>query len=609
MSRHLLPMLALLSIVTACSGGGSGGGSASGGSSSGASSSSGSSGSSSGSSGSGAHAFYLPYQATPSSSSGATGLLVVPSNNLGATPVFATDAIDNIIGRLFRISRVGSGTLQSYQPYALVYNTSGAAGGDHLWRLGLDATTAPVPVQMGSAVIPGSGSLCNWYQGQTAADPSTSFFILGISSSFGCQTSTTSYQLVRYLDAATTAPTTLPAGLSQFQAMYNGDGTLAGILALHNGDLVYYHGLDFTNPKTVVVGPYYQFEFVGYPAAPAQTPLPGAPTMGFVALYSGSPTALFRVDNTGAISGDLYDVQPGSVIHHFYGVFNASNAYLVDHSDSIQFGTDQWTVNVLQLPLDATSRAQVLYSTSSQTAPQGTGKPELIGVAGNKLYLTYQPPPTPNFGGGSSSGGSGSSGGSSSGGITYSAVGGVQALTIGTPGTPVPVATIDGALYFVRMLGGQFFLASEPNRSADTAYNTEVFNQDGSVVQPMQANSALVGSTPDTLVQLQGITPGNAAGDFSGGTVYVMPVSSPTSPVPLHTSDGSRLAVPAGTNASACFGGVASGFLAGTFSSLTSTPQPTLQISAFAVDLGGNLVVPISMPDTNIVPVMGGYGC
>lgn len=503
--------------------------------------------------------------------------------------------------RLWCTAARGSGGLLGYQPYAIAYATSGVSGGDHLWRLGLDASGAPAPVQMSSLTIPSGSTLCVGYQGQTnAADPSTTFFILGVSATYPC--GSVSYQLVRYTDSASTAPAPVPANVSQFQGLYAANGMMTGLLAWQ-GDIVFYKGLDFSSPKTLFFG-VYPFTFVGYPPAPAGTPLPGAPSSGFMLVRSnGFPTKLYRVDNTGAVSADLYDDPPVSnrTVYNFFAAFDSNNAYLSDYSDDFSSGSDRWAASYLQVPLTGASAAQVLYQTSSATAAPGAGAPTLVGPSGNRLYLTYQTAPVSS--GGSSSGGSGGSsgGGSSSGGSSGGSVstsGGLQTLTIGVPGTPTPVFSLPGEFGFVRLQGGQFFLGSYPynaSTSADTTFNTEVVKPDGTVVQPALANSVFIGGTADSLVQVRGITDTGNSADYGGGMLYQVPVSAPAPPAPLRTADSNVVVVP--TGAFACVFGVANGFMTGRFSGMSED-------TTLAVDLGRNLVVPLRMTNTTISPAM-----
>ena len=204
----------------------------SGGSSSGSSSSSSGSSSSSSSSSGGALYLYIAYQASPTSGTagGTTGLFVIPSDNLSAQPLFVTTDSGSSLAAIYQFSLNSAGYITGYTPFGIVYNDLLQ---QHLYRLdlGIQSGNAPALVQM-STLSFSQTKVCEMsiIVRTNFTDPLTTAFIFRVAANGSPCGAADQFLMVHYTDSATTAPVTVPS--APMGAIYNSDGSLAGLLAL-----------------------------------------------------------------------------------------------------------------------------------------------------------------------------------------------------------------------------------------------------------------------------------------------------------------------------------------------------------------------------------------
>ena len=170
--------------------------------------------------------FWMPFSATPATTGGKAGLLVVPSFAVGSspapTPSFITTAEPTLLGATFTL--VGTFTAPtSVTPALLIYSAKGADGNLHLYGLNLtnptNSSTPPKPVQITNLSVKAPNVICAAGQSQSNLTSTLSVVIhvatpKATSSCASAPTGT--YYLAAYTNSATTAPTVLkiPGGTS-----------------------------------------------------------------------------------------------------------------------------------------------------------------------------------------------------------------------------------------------------------------------------------------------------------------------------------------------------------------------------------------------------------
>jgi hypothetical protein len=287
------------------------------------------------------------------------------------------------------------------------------------------------------------------------------------------------------------------------------------------------------------------------------------PTYSFLLVSGGSvasgAAAVYRIDYSGTISADLYDVyyRTGMLV-------DSGNLYFTATTGEPSPGAFGEAVG--RIPGDG-GAVQILQS---MVVSPGNLPPALIGVSGSNLVLdgtTGTSPQTQWY---------------------------VATVPTSAPGTLTTIATNDG-IPSISLVGGDIFVnwsdfISIPN--ADARYSTEILDTNGNVLQSNLPSSSFISADP--VLQVRNITDPDLLG---GGGVNVLDLSQPSSPIPvaLQTAAGTAFDFPSGT------GHVS-------FSPVTSTigvadgmavqgknPQP-----AFVYDLAKGVIVPVSIANSSI---------
>jgi hypothetical protein len=262
--------------------------------------------------------YLLPYSAFSQTTGGKNGVFVVPSNALSSAPQYLTTSQTQYAATASRFLTDATGQVTAQVPYGLVYMTSGASGGDHLYKADLTATgTTPVPAQLTNFAPRGQvcGFLSPAVDQTNLGDPATAYFILAeTSGNIGsiCGSPDNQFVLFHYTDSASTAPVSTPLGQGNASIVTFHDastGKLDGVVLVDAaGNLKYYADIGFASGKTllsgvngfVIINASGQYAFLAVYKASAGTATT-APAITSAALY--------RVDSTGAISPALYTYQ------------------------------------------------------------------------------------------------------------------------------------------------------------------------------------------------------------------------------------------------------------------------------------------------------------
>lgn len=545
-------------VLVGCGGGGSSPEPGPGGSSSGTSSSGGSSSgsSSSGSSSSGGSGLYLPFIAT-STSGGETGVFVIPSNNLSATPVFVTrtPATSQAVSVVALLKQLSSGTSSS--PYALAYIAVGSDGNTHVYSLNLSPTSvAPSATQLSTLSLSSMADICGIVgSAQTKiADPTTWFVVVHT-----CGAGGDVYQVIHYNDSPTTNPTVvnLAAPPNSLTALYQSDGALGGVVLLNSatGDLDFYSDDTFTSPKVLTTGVSASLDIADDSTAD-NTGSIGA-TTAFLSVTTSSGTSVWRVPASGAASNVL--AASGSLTP---GVADDNNVYFSDN-DPASGG------QVIYQEAIAGGTPTALYR-STIGGPALSTPYMLVGSNGTSLVLTAIGGTPPND-------------------ISTS----VLTLPVGTPATPTTLAGPFSGTAAVSMCPSATGDVTSDDILLNVAEGSEALTPGGVVKQSMLANSAFVAcSGLGSVLQVRGIT--DTSGGYGGGTVSAINLAS-FSATTLSTTTGSgTYTVPSGDKLSVLFLSAAIGLG-------SVAPQPNSTTSdGIAVDLSKSLIVTVSVPNSTV---------
>lgn len=271
-------------------------------------------------------AFYIPGTASPATSTGKTGLFVVPASAPTTAPAFITTSVVTVLGLAAQFS-IAAGVVNEYSPYALIYLGKGTDSRYHVYGLPLTGTTVPKPVQISNLSLAASSDLCSFREGQTnLAQPTTLFLLLQVPSGKGtCSGPAFVFEVVHYTDAASTAPKVVNVTTTQFSAIYISSasvpGPLGGMVMLNGTNLQFYTSDAFTSPKTLVTGVSAVEDSFTSTAVDADF---------YGVTKTGGKQYLYRV-NTSGVAVDEYAAS--GVLQ--FGASDKSNVYFIDDVASI----------------------------------------------------------------------------------------------------------------------------------------------------------------------------------------------------------------------------------------------------------------------------------
>jgi hypothetical protein len=537
-------------------------------------------------------AFYLPFVAS-TTGSGATGLFVIPSNDLSATPIFVTKTAAGaqtveVVGFSKNPTSNSSNVVTSTTPYALLYLAVGSDGNAHLYSVNLsDVSVAPSATQVSSLSLSALSDICSIVgSAQTNLyDPTTLFVVLrtNAAGSSSCGNGGDVYRVAHYSDSSTTDPTvvdinTPTAALGgMFTALYQTSGALGGLVLLDaTGDLDFYTSGAFTSPTVLTSGVTSALDLVD-DSSVNSTGYLGAST-AFLSVTTSSGSSVWRVPS----SGEASSIFSASGILGVTGVADTQNVYFTDtvalsgseriYQEAISGGT----------PME-------LYS-----APVAPGSIYfLVGSNGTSLVLTSTTVSitgtVPTIGSTSTS---------------------LLTLPVGNAATPTVIAgpfsgQVSAAMCpatFGNVASDDLLLnVTETATTGSTttySYSSEVLAPSGGVTQATLADSAFLGLPActgnfGTVLQARGITDTN--GGYGGGTVNAFDLST-SSVTALSTTSGSgSYTISAGDVAEGSFlsEDIGSGMV-GPYS------QPSGTSSGLAFDIAKTLIVPVTVPDSNV---------
>ncbi|MGP8165080.1 MAG: hypothetical protein ACLQAR_06130 [Steroidobacteraceae bacterium] len=216
----------------------------------------------------GAGAFWIPYKATPVSSStsgGQTGVFVIPSSALTTAPAYVTTSANTmVLASGLNISFNGSNVVTAYSPATYMYAATDTSNNIHVYGLNLASESVPTPTQISSLSLPlASGAalntvICDFHgsSGNVRQQPATIYVVLHIAGKTGCNTGGDVWEVLHYTDSPATAPEVVSITTSDIQELYAPSGARVGLLLLDPASKnVYVYANDsFTSPATAIGG-------------------------------------------------------------------------------------------------------------------------------------------------------------------------------------------------------------------------------------------------------------------------------------------------------------------------------------------------------------------
>jgi len=546
--------------------------------------------------GSGSGGFWIPYSATPvSSTKGQSGLFVIASNSIDSTPAptptFVTTSVPTLLGAAYQGFVSGSAPPTSVTPDLIMYAAVGSDGNTHVYGLNLtDASTPPVPVQITNLSVPPSEHIC--YEGQVQSDlttPSSLAVVMYVTAGVaGAQPGTVGYcgsnpgtfELAHYTDGPTVTPLTLNIpGASTllsalendigFTPLYQTNGQLGGIVLwdASTGNYLFYSDATFTSSTTLLSN-----VSIGIPCVNTSAIGNGVFNGNslLLSVSTASGTAAYRITASGGTPQQFFAGIAGSCVS------DDKNLYFI--------GTPSGTATsaIYQEPLPATAPAQMLVSLPTASDTSGSN---LIGSNGSiLLFQNY----SETLGSITSSVFSVPVGVPSK---SATAVGGPIAGTLSTTFLASPTSSPAGDL---------LFLTATDVTSSGISYSSQVLTTGGTVeeVLPDAVFGAFGGFTTElngNILEIHGIT--DTKGGYGGATVDLASVSTLDDPIPFTIPSGGDYLVPAGD----LMGleefpgtGIGTGFL-------FSAANPTNPYTGVAVDVSKHVILPITLTNSSIL--------
>jgi hypothetical protein len=518
-----------------------------------------------------------------SSSGGQSGVFVIPSSSLASTPAFvSTTTASPLLAYGETITLSGSNVITGYSPGTYMYAGVDSSNNLHVYGLNLTSTSTPTATQIGTLSLPlTSGAavntvICDSRQASTDLfNATTVFVVLHIAGSGGCNTTGDVWEVVHYTDSSTTAPTVVAIKGTGFTPLYNSTGALTGLELFDgaSGNLYLYANDGFASPTTLVSGVTAVSTVLNSEALNGGTAFAG--NVLFLSVTTASGNYLYRLPN-GATTAAREYTATGTLTGP--GVGDGSNVYF---SDTVSASTS--TTTLWAEPLSGGTNTE-LYSVSY---PAGVSY-DLLGantsvlvfysttVSGSSLSSTLLSVPVTTL-----STSATTIGGPFTGSI-YASSSFLEPTTTGEPSSD---------LVFVNVVD-----VSSGGSGTTFSYSSEVVSPAGTVMKALTSNSVFLYDGASYLsgaaVQVTGIT--DTAGGYGGGTFNAVNLGTLASTA-LTTTGGAAYTVLAGFVPA--FTQIANTIGAGVLAPVSGSGAATL---GGAYDLSKDLVVPISMTNTNI---------
>jgi len=271
---------------------------------------------SSGSGGDGA--YWIPYSASPIPNvtpTGKNGLFLIPSDKLTSSPAptFVTTDTTQLLGIGTQISTKGG--VVTYSPQVMMYADTTSTGTTKIFGLTLAGTsTVPTPAQISNLALSSTQQVCSvGFSSETdVTQPTTLFVVIEVGTSTQCSSGGGTFEVVHYLDSATTAPVVVSINTTNIQSVYQ-NGKLTALLLYDSTTKSFdaYSDDTFTSPTQKITG----LSGTRYVAGVLDATTLSMPELFFSVTTSATPavTFLYRIDGATLATSQIQNIMSGSI--------------------------------------------------------------------------------------------------------------------------------------------------------------------------------------------------------------------------------------------------------------------------------------------------------
>jgi hypothetical protein len=548
----------------------------------------------------GGGAYWIPYSAAPipgATPTGSNGLFLIPSDNLssGPAPKFLTNDTTQLLGIGTEIS-VSGGTA-TYSPQVMMYADTNSAGTTNIFGVSLAGTTTfPTPKQISNLAVPSGQQICEiGFSSLTdVTDPTTLFVVIEVGTATQCTAGTGTYEVVHYLDSASTAPVAVSINTTAIQSVYE-NGKLVGLLLVDSTTNTFnlYKDDTFRSPTKELTS----VSSANYVSGVLDEATLSTTGLFFSVTTTAAVTDLYRVDGATLAATLIQNLAAGSIANEAQDDNNLYYLLLTPGTG----GSTTATFNQVAL---GGGTPELLYTAPSFTEKTAVNGYQLIGSNDSVLAFEFYSEPFTN---------------------------GVEDPTKATATIytiPVGTTTTTPTMLASYPAGNQleFAFLSTPSGSAlsSSALFATVRNATGTIAAPTIKYSAVtlplngaagppaitnsvysplaIISTrlSDSVWQVTGITDTN--GGYGGGTANSVNVGT-LADTPFTTVGGGDYAFTAGFVGdlfAISSNNIALGFFENAPAAISGTAS--LQEDGAAADLSKNFLYVVSLPNTYIAP-------
>jgi hypothetical protein len=552
------------------------------------------------SSGGGGSAYWIPYSATPipqATPAGSNGLFLIPSDKLSSSPAptWITTDTTQILGIGTEIS-VKSG-VATYFPEVMMYADTNSAGVSKIFGLTLAGTSSvPTPTQITNLSVPKSQQICKISSSSETdvTQPTTLFVVIEVGTPTQCSSGGGTFEVVHYLDSATTAPVVVGIHTTEFNSVYQ-NGKLSALLLFDSAtnSLDVYADDTFTSPTQKITG----VTNANYIAGVLNEASLSTSGVFYSVTTTSNATEVYRIDGATLAATLIQNVMTASIGNVAQDDNNLYYIVLTPGASSTI------TATFYQVALTG-GTPKLLYTAPTFSTASAISGYQLIGSNDSVLAFEFQSDPLTS---------------------------GIQDPTKATATLySVPVATTTStpttlASYPAGNSLTEAFLAVPSNGSlSSSVVFVTVRNATGSIASPTTAYSAVsiplnggAAASPiaksaylpladisirltDGVWQVTGIT--DTDGGLGGGTANLVNVSNLTDTA-FTTTGGGDYVLPAGFNG--VLEGISSNNVAIGFfenSAAVSAGKASFQEFGAAADLTTNFFYPVVLQNTYVQP-------
>ncbi len=267
---------------------------------------------------SGTGAYWIPYSATPVPNvtpPGKNGLFLIPSDKLTSSPAptFVTTDTTQLLGIGTQISTKGG--VATYSPQVMMYADTNSTGTTKIFGLTLAGTsTVPKPTQISNLAVPSTQQICSVGASSETdvTQPTTLFAVIEVGTSTQCASSGGTFEVVHYLDSASTAPVAVSINTTAIQSVYE-NGKLTALLLYDSTTKSFdaYSDDTFTSPTQKITG----LSGTRYVAGVLDSATLSIPELFFSVTTTATPavTFLYRIDGPTLATTQIQNIMTGSI--------------------------------------------------------------------------------------------------------------------------------------------------------------------------------------------------------------------------------------------------------------------------------------------------------